>query len=41
MEVLGWVGSCVLMPESSWLDDITVIASLLLGVVAALNEELA
>jgi hypothetical protein len=41
VEAHGREGSCVLVHEPSWHDDITVIVSLFLVVVAALDEELA
>lgn len=40
-EVYSQEGSCVLMHEPSWHDDVAVIASQLLGVIATLDEELA
>ena len=41
IEFHGQEGSCILMCESLWRDDIIVIASPLLGVIATLDEELA
>ena len=39
--ILGKEGLCILELEPPWCADITVIVSLLLGVAAALGEELA
>ena len=39
IEVHGREGLCILMHESSWHDDVAVVTSSLLGVVAALDEE--
>ena len=39
VENLGREGSCILMLEFSWDDDVAVVASPLRGVVAALDEE--
>jgi len=36
----GREGSSILVPKSLWHDDIMVVASLPLGVVSALDEEL-
>jgi hypothetical protein len=35
------IGSCMLVHEPSWRDDVIVVVSLFLHMVAALDEELA
>jgi hypothetical protein len=39
VETLGWEGSYAPMPEPLWLDDVVVVASPFLGMVAAVDEE--
>ena len=41
VEVHEWEGSCVLVHEPRWHDDVIVLASLFLDVVVTLDEELA